>query len=160
MEFREFEARVTVTLSEELSALWRERYVGAFVDTTTDYFRKYVGVLENHPDGVAYEGYLWDCMKHISKIPNDIFLAQLSKWRGRVMTMWDLHSADKIPVPNYWKFRRDAVLVLESGLLSANLVYLPEDVYIFDEELTRTLVATHEYDMRSLRIFATATASP
>jgi hypothetical protein len=68
--------------------------------------------------------------------------------------MWDLHSRDKIHVPDYWKFGRDSVLLVEPEILADNLGHLPEDIYVFDKELSWTLIATHEHSDDNPRICA------
>ena len=45
---------------------------------------------------------------------------------------------------DYWKFDKDAVLKMDFEILLDGEEYLPEDIYIFDESMTWTLIKTHE----------------
>jgi hypothetical protein len=62
-----------------------------------------------------------------------------------VYVFWDIHTKERIFIENYWKFDKWAVLHLNSQLLFENLEYLLEDIYIFDDSLSWTLILTHEY---------------
>lgn len=56
----------------------------------------------------------------------------------------DIHSCERIFADEYWKFGKDAVLKINFETLIKGEIYLPEDIYIFDENLTWTLIKTHE----------------
>ena len=65
-------------------------------------------------------------------------------------------SERKIVIPNYWKFPKDTVLRVPSAALVRALGYswhdavdgraiLPEDLYLFDVDMTFSLIPTHEH---------------
>ena len=130
------------------AARWREAYIGRFVDRDSEFYKKHVGRLELHADGWCYEAYLWDCFRHPKATIRfeEIRRALLVK-KALVFVMWDIHSCDKVLIPDYWKFEKASVLQLRSDLRPGNLRHLPEDIYIFDETMGWTLVLTHEDDM-------------
>ena len=66
--------------------------------------------------------------------------------QGEVVVFWDIHSKERIFVPDYWKFPKDAVLQLSGKLLAGNLGYLPEDLYICDNSFAWADILTHEED--------------
>ena len=158
MPLDDFKREVTL-LQEGAAADWRRRYIEAFVDTTREHYKKHIAVLRECSDGLFYSGYLWDCLKGFQLIGESRFVAEVSNLRSPVKVMWDLHSRDKILVPNYWKFRRPDVLVVNPKVLIENLGHLPEDIYLFDDSLLWTLVATHESTKEGVRIFARSVRS-
>ena len=133
----------------------RERYITRFVDTSTAYFRNEIdgrGALgaERH-----YSGYLWDTLKHAEVITQQQLVDTLAVWQS-VYVFWDLHSEQKILIPDYWKFPKDAVLQSTSTDLACVLLHdadvgptadliLPEDLYLFGDTVESSLITTHEY---------------
>lgn len=101
-------------------------------------------MLALHVDGWCYEGYLWDCLRSPVVIEHERALKNLRSSSEMRYVMWDVHSRDKILIPDYWKFDRAAVLAVNSDVLAAGLEHLPEDVYIFDQSVNSTLIFTHE----------------
>ncbi len=59
--------------------------------------------------------------------------------------LWDLHSNERIYVADYWKFPKEAVLLLSATDLAAGLDFLPDDIYVFDRTFDWSIVFTHEY---------------
>lgn len=59
--------------------------------------------------------------------------------------LWDIHTAERIFIEDYWKFGKNNVLKLEFAELMNNLHYLPDDIYILDENYAWTIALTHEY---------------
>jgi hypothetical protein len=55
-------------LSPADSAMWRESYLAAFVDTECEHYRRYIGSPRQFSDGIHYEGYLWDCLRSPTRI--------------------------------------------------------------------------------------------
>ena len=75
-------------------------------------------------------------MEYMKKVSNTI---------NEVFVFWDIHMKERILIENYWNFGKETVLKLYYKELLENMNYLPEDIYIFDESLTWTLILTHEY---------------
>ena len=134
----------TVVMRGEKAEEVRQAYIERFVDTKSEGFQRYIAVRVPFEDGLYYTGYLWDCLKHSELITEDQLLADLSL-RKAVQVLWDLHSAERILIEDYWKFPRDAILRLDARDLASGLTYLPEDIYIFDDSLGWSLILTHEY---------------
>ena len=153
MELEHFKRTLRV-LPPEDSLKWRECYIQKFIDHSSPFYEKNVLKLRKFSDGEFYDGYLWDCVINIQTITFDDFSSKLINLKSCVMAMWDLHSQDKIRVPNYWKFGRGDVLRVDSAILCEGLEHLPEDIYIFDETLSWTLISTHEYRDNNSRICA------
>ena len=151
MSIHDFVLSATVHDQGE-SARLRNLYVDAFVDVTSDFYKRNIGSLKQFSDGLFYEGYLWDCLKNAQVIQCNELCSSLRRNIRRTMVMWDLHSQKKIPVPNYWLFERDRIIEVTSDVLVDNVGYLPEDIYIFDEGMTWTLVTTHEHAANGERI--------
>ena len=155
MRLNEFKKSVRL-LEIHAAAKWRAAFTHAFVNESSPYYKKHIGHLNLCSDGMFYEGYLWDCIDNLQPVTFDDFNRRLKERNGSVMVMWDLHSHDKIHIPDYWKFEKSAVLSVDTFILAEGLAHLPEDLYIFDESLSWTLVATHEYRQDDSRICAIA----
>ena len=71
---------------------------------------------------------------------------QLLNKKRDIYLMWDIHSAQKILVPNYWKYPKKSVLMAkqwESDMMKE----LPEDLYLFDSSFLWSVIFTHETDL-------------
>ena len=143
LSLSQFKSSVRELPSKE-SAILREKYIASFVDINLEFYRKNIHRLELHVDGWCYEGYLWDCLKGPTVIPFADLEALMLAAPGSVLVMWDIHSSDKVPIPDYWKFHKAAILEIPATVLVRNFQHLPEDLYVFDRQFTRTLVVTHE----------------
>lgn len=134
-----------VVITGEEAGRLRQAYIDRFVNTSSDYYKKYIAIKTQFSDGLLYTGYLWDSLKHPEQVKEDqIFDPQLMD--KTVYVFWDLHSAERIFVKDYWKFPKDAVLKLKYRDLLAGREFLPEDFYIFDETMNWSIIFTHEYD--------------
>ena len=142
MDFKSFQSQVVV-LNKEEGVEVRKKYIEKFVDTTDEYYKKQIQLKYKFSDGYCYWGYLWDCIKNPAVIDKD-YIRTISKGMGSVYVFWDVHSCDRIYIENYWRFAKEAVIKLSFDTLISGEEYLPEDIYIFDENITWTLIKTHE----------------
>ena len=62
--------------------------------------------------------------------------------------MWDIHSCDRIFIPDYWKFPKNAVLFADAWKDTFRRE-LPEDIYVFDDTLSWSVIFTHETDEKA-----------
>jgi hypothetical protein len=62
------------------------------------------------------------------------------------MVMADDHSRDRVIGAPLWPYAPLSVARFSPGLLLESLAELPEDLYVFDESMKWSLVATHEDD--------------
>lgn len=130
---------------------FRSEYIHKFINTNSEYYKKYIDVVRLFSDGRCYQGYLWDCLVNSSVIDFEE-VVNFGEVLNEVLVFWDIHSQDRILIPDYWRFGKENVLKLKFGELIANLEYLPEDIYIFDESFKWTLILTHEDDHNGKRI--------
>ena len=142
MELTDFKKIVKFRKSSEHL---RERYIENFVDTNREYYRKYIKTLKNYKDGNCYEGYLWDTLFKC-EIADYKYIADNIKeyYSKNILVMWDIHSEEKIFIPDYWKFNKDDIIEFPTEILTEAAEYLPEDIYIFDERFERSFILTHE----------------
>src|ERR1051326_2848731 len=139
IRFELFAKCVTVITGVEADRI-RQEYVARFVDTSSQYYREFVGVTKRYRDGVYYSGYLWDSLKHFKQIPERQILDNGEMLDAVVFVLWDLHSSEKIRIQDYWRFPKSAVLKMRWVDLLAGQAYLPEDIYIFDDSFTWSFV--------------------
>ena len=95
-------------------------------------------------DGLRYTGYLWDCMLDREPVSCHYLISQLQALTGPFYVFWDIHSCDRIFIPNYWKYPIDAVLRAAPDEIPDTLQTLPEDCYFFDDSLSWAMATTHE----------------
>ena len=151
---RKLRQRTDIITGDEADLI-REKYISRFVDPESDHYMRYIAELREFSDGLYYTGYLWDCLKSAVQVEEeDVYDMELDRI---VYVLWDLHSSDRIHIEDYWKFPRRAILRLRFCDLVEGRECLPEDIYIFDEELTWSLILTHEYDDKGNRFCYRAT---
>jgi hypothetical protein len=137
-----FEAAIAVVPREDA-----ERIRATFVEKRLDqqYAEQAAEALRLHQfsDGLAYTGYLWDFLvdKHV--------VTEEEVWDGvgpapEIYAMWDLHSAERIRTPDYFRFPKGTVLRTDPATLRGGIDYLPEDLYIFDATCSWAAALTHE----------------
>jgi len=137
----------TQILSPEDSAFWRQAYLDAFVDTTKEYYQRYIASPRQFSDGVHYTGYIWDCLRSPSRITIQRFQHEVVT-HPEVFVMADDHSRDRIPGAPLWPYPPYSIARFEPQHLLESLASLPEDIYVFDSSVSWTLVLTHEDDGR------------
>jgi hypothetical protein len=133
---------VQVLLGEE-SARVRSRFISEYVDVDSEWYKTRIARLKRYADGEFYPGYLWEVIPNYTRILEDQS-AILARNLGPSYSLWDLHSAEKIVAPNYWKFPRDAVLHGGAADIYDARAILPKDLYIIREDCRVCLILTHE----------------
>lgn len=151
MNLKEFEKRVLV-LDAVIAQQYRKKYIDAFVDTNTEFYKQNIENLKQFSDGKCYTGYLWDCLKNPTVIDWKIIESYASLFT-KVLVFWDIHSCDRIFIPDYWKFPKDACIEMSYMDLLQNKEFLPEDIYIFDKTFSWTIIFTHETDLDNNSLF-------
>ena len=144
ISLEEFRRRITAILGEDADEI-RSRYIKSFVNTEADHYRERIAQKRRFADGSYYVGYLWDFLKQATPIFEEEAKKKLAQKERLLYVFWDLHSAERILVKDYWKFPKDAVLVLSVSDLIAGMEFLPEDIYIFDDRFDWSIILTHEY---------------
>ena len=71
-------------------------------------------------------------------------LKRIETAKEPLLVMWDIHSRDRIFIPNYWKYPKHAVLEMNSEEYIQLQPSLPEDHYVFTTEYKWTVAVTHE----------------
>ena len=133
-----------IVLDSTKSDVLRCGYVKSFINTESSYYINNIKHKTMFSDGLCYTGYLWDCLLKpciISEHDADRLLEK----KQNIFIMWDIHSCDRIFIPDYWKFPKTRILYTDIwlGTLKAEL---PEDIYLFDESLSWSIIYTHESD--------------
>lgn len=128
----------------------RRAFIGAFVNTGSEYYKSAIREMRLCSDGLCYLGYLWDCFKSPEAVPFTFAKDRLEA-AEKLYVMWDINSKDRILIPDYWKYPKKAVLEIGKNELDTVLPSLPEDVYFFDESLAWAVTLTHEYNEKNRR---------
>jgi len=142
MDLNIFKRNIEV-LDSLKSSLLRTQYINAFINTSSEFYKLYIENQYKFIDGYCYTGYLWDCLNS-PDIADELYVKEIQKKINNVYVLWDIHSCERILVENYWKFEKDAVLSLSMDTLLSGMEHLPEDLYIFDDSFTWTVIFTHE----------------
>jgi hypothetical protein len=93
---------------------------------------------------MAYTGYLWDFLRNRDPISEEEVWKRVEPVE-QVYIMWDINSSDRIQIPNYWRFPKDAVIQSSPSILRMGAAFLPEDFYMFDDSCDWAGVLTHEW---------------
>lgn len=125
----------------------RERYISTFVNIQSKMFIDSVQTRFRFSDGLCYTGYLWDCLKK-PVVVSEAELAQELITKKDIYIMWDIHSQDRIFVPNYWKYPKECILYAKNWSEVVRKE-LPEDIYVFDESFAWSAIYTHETDLKN-----------
>ncbi len=142
MDLDDIKKQITI-IDESTAMKLRQKYIFYFVDIHREYYRKYIEKTKKYIDGYCYDGYLWDTF-YDSEIVDEDYFFNIIKNYDSVLACWDIHSSEKIWIPNYWIFKKDAIISLSSKIVLQSLKYLPEDVYFFDRTFEWTIALTHE----------------
>ena len=138
-----------MVLNLEKSNYFRSKYIESFVDTSSLYYIDRIKHTKKFSDGRCYTGYLWDCLVNADIIDEDKAEAILRE-KQNICVMWDIHSCDRIFIPNYWKYPKTSVLFLNKWS-ECQKKDLPEDIYIFDHTFSWSVILTHEIDLNNER---------
>lgn len=128
----------------------REKYINKFINTCSEHYIKYVRDKKTFVDGLCYTGYLWDCYENFY-VCTEVFCEQFLKDKQDIFIMWDIHSSERILIPDYWKYPRESVLCIESWNKNKYMRDLPEDIYLFDATFSWSIAYTHEEDDSGMR---------
>jgi len=124
------------TLPKEESKLIRSKLIAKYCDTSTDYYQQYYrGTL----------GYLlWDCINRdsISITTYHIKYDPPFKKNEYVYLFWDFYDDDN-PL---WGAGREYIFEIKFELFVEHLNSFPKDTYIFNKDMSRLLVRSHEGD--------------
>lgn len=138
-----------ITLPQKKSDTLRLKYIDVFLNTSSEYYKNNIQQKRMFIDGPCYTGYLWDCLRNPVIISEHQADELLQKKRGIYM-MWDIHSCERILIPKYWKFPKTSVLYADAWSETIK-DSLPEDVYVFDDTFSWSIIYTHETDIRNNR---------
>lgn len=136
-------------LDQSKSDILRNEYISAFVNCDSPHYKKYIEQKRMFTDGMCYVGYLWDCLLNMDVISEYRAKMMLTEKRD-VFIMWDIHSCERIFIPNYWKYPKTSVLYAAEWSDSF-MSDLPEDLYLFDETFRWSVIFTHETNDKGRR---------
>lgn len=142
MELKEFISNVDVLDKQKCIEL-RKRYIDRFIDKNQKMYYEQIDKKYIFVDGHCYLGYLWDFLLDKELVSEDCIKELLQK-KTQLYVFWDIHSCEKIFIKNYWNFDKEAILKMNFDVLTKGLQYLPQDIYIFDDNMDWTVAYTHE----------------
>ena len=128
----------------------RQKYILSFIDIKSNYYINKIKKMNFFEDGLCYTGYLWDCYKEsiiISEGECENFLFS----QNNLYIMWDIHSAQRIFVPDYWKYGKSNIIFWEKWKGLDACKDFPEDIYVFDMSFQWSISFTHETDQAKNR---------
>lgn len=149
-------------VSNEIKDKLREMYIKRFINTESDHYKNYIAILKEYPDGLCYDGYLWDTLKaDYDKVERTIEQAiSYLHNKNYVMVMWDIYSIKRVNDHKILScdYPKGSIIKIDSNELCRYIEsewcdfhsskgFLPEDIYIFDETMDWSVIFTHEgYD--------------
>ena len=142
MDFETFQSNIKILDPKEGNEI-REKYIEKFIDTSKPRYAEMIGQRHKFRDGYCYLGYLWDYLKNPVVIKRE-YIEAVAEKMDEVYVLWDIQTCERIFIKDYWKFGKETVLKLKFKTLLDNYGYLPEDIYIFDDTFSWTLILTQE----------------
>lgn len=139
-------------LQKDESSLVRELYIYAFIDSESEWYINHIKTMQCCVDGLCYDGYLWECLKKGYKFISVQHAIDILQSKKYIYLLYDLHSCEKILQPNYWKYAKAAVLFGSTEEFLSEMPHLPEDIYVFDDTFTWSVIFTHEITEKGRRI--------
>lgn len=127
----------------------RFEYIKNFINTSSLYYKENIERKILFSDGLCYTGYLWDCLLKPTVI-SEYKANQFLQGKRRIFIMWDIHSCERILIPDYWKFPKTKIICTDAWMESFKH-NLPEDVYVFDDTFSWSVIFTHETDEKEER---------
>ena len=154
-------------LPTEQAVALRKAFIRRFVDTTSEHYQKHIATLSQDIDGFCYDGYLWDCLHDNKMLEKECRMEDAAAFlrdKKNVFFMWDLFSKERLSGKRFSsEYPKAAVISIEGSLLSQIIVeewnnehdawtsgfqcqglWLPEDIYCFDESVSWYAIFTHE----------------
>ena len=132
-------------LSKESEAFFRQSYQHAFLDIKSPlYADRIVKLIE-----IDGESYQTSYMRYILRNAKLISLSEsieILTNHTKVLVIWDVNAVDYKYHDNYWKFGTWTIIEVTPEYLLSIDSDLPEDYYVFDCELSWSIVFTHDYD--------------
>lgn len=128
----------------------REKYISCFINTSLEYYLKYIEKHDVCSEGICYIGYLWDCLRNKFVMSEKECLRYIENVE-KIYVFWDMHSQDRIFIPNYWKYPKEAILEMSCKEFLDNMNNFPEDIYVVDETFEWSVIFTHETDVQQKR---------
>jgi len=102
-------------LDDKKSNTLRCKYIDTFVNTNSPYFKENIEQKNIFCDGLCYTGYLWDFLI-VTVMITEAEADRLLQEKRNVFVMWDIHSCERILIPDYWKFPKSSVLFVDAWL--------------------------------------------
>lgn len=128
----------------------RKKYVDCFIDTDLDYYFSGIEKRIMCSDGMCYTGYLWDCLKNKFVMSEQECLRYIENTES-IYVFWDIHSKDRIFIPDYWKYPKESFLKMQFREFVEKSNSFPEDIYVVDETFAWSIAFTHETDIQQKR---------
>ena len=150
-----FSQRAEVLTGERATAI-RERFKQAFLDRSHPWYRDGIEDLKEFSDGRFYTRFMRDFLRHFRSASEAEVWEECLR-HDELIVLWDIHSADRIHIPDYWKFPRDPVLVGAPEAFRSGQHLLPNDLYLFDSTFSWAGVLTSDYSHEQERMCALAT---
>lgn len=147
--------------------LLRETFIKKFVDTSSGHYRKHIETLRQDADDLFYDGYLRDCLQCNENYQKECSMetaAEFLREKKSIFLMWDLLSKERLSHKRFsLEYPKDTVISVPGDFLSQKVVeewnreqaawaadcmceglWLPEDIYCFDETMEWYVIFTHE----------------
>ena len=122
----------------------RDIFLSTFIDMECSYYQERIANMVQFSDGMCYTGYLWDCLVKKERVSYQYAVNWIEASPGTIYILWDIHSCERIRIPDYWKYPKNSVLSIKSAEIGTIISTLPEDCYFFDESLSWAFAFTHE----------------
>ena len=125
----------------------RNLYVLNFINTASSYYNKYIQQKIKFDDGMFYPGYLWDCTLSPQIVSEEDAL-KIVQDKEKMYIMWDDHSCQRCVMTKEWNYSKQDILLIDKWAC-VNRLNMPEDMYVFDDTFSWSIVITHETNTKN-----------
>lgn len=94
--------------------------------------------------------YLWDHLREYNRKSEQFYMNYLMN-KNNVYIMWDTLEHIELLKNDYFKYPRHSILSATTREFYDMIEILPEDIYVFDDSFTWTVVFTNEYISKDRR---------
>lgn len=128
----------------------RKKYIECFIDTNLDYYINRIQKKSVFSDGICYTGYLWDCLKNKFVVSEKECFVYIKNMEF-IYIFWDIHTNDRIFIPDYWKYPKEAFLKMKYNEFVRDINTFPEDIYVVNDTFEWSIAFTHETNIQRER---------
>lgn len=98
---------------------------------------------KEYKENIKSNNYFWENLKEYNR-KSEYFCQEIIKTKKSIFVMWDTYDNFTILDVNYFKYPRKSLLKMSPDEFFLKKDSFPEDIYVFDDTFSWTVIFTHE----------------